>query len=73
MVSPEEAYDNLQVLKRRALKANMVFMKPLIIHHPGLSRKQNYVVVKSFMAHHQGMSFLSISYLIAQTAHATTV
>ncbi|MGK2861956.1 MAG: glucoamylase family protein, partial [Chitinophagaceae bacterium] len=64
MVSPRDAYDNLQVLKSEGFEGRFGFYEAIDYTPSRLSRKQNYVVVKSFMAHHLGMSFLAISHLI---------
>lgn len=66
MVSPKEAYDNLQALKEEGFEGEFGFYEAIDYTPSRLSRKQNYSVVKSFMAHHQGMSFLAISHLLHQ-------
>ncbi len=66
MVSPREAYDNLQAMKSEGFEGRFGFYEAIDYTPSRLSRKQNYVIVKSFMAHHQGMSLLSISHLLLQ-------
>ena len=64
MVSPKQAYDNLQVLKKEGFEGRYGFFEAIDYTPSRLARKQNFAVVKSFMAHHQGMSLLSINYLL---------
>ena len=64
MVSPKEAYKNLQVLKEEGFESSYGFYEAIDYTASRLLRKQKKVIVKSFMAHHQGMSFLSIAYLL---------
>ena len=64
MVSPKEAYKNLQVLKEEGFESSYGFYEAIDYTAARLLRKQKKVIVKSFMAHHQGMSFLSIAYLL---------
>ncbi|MDQ3142751.1 MAG: hypothetical protein M3Q56_10955 [Bacteroidota bacterium] len=64
MVSPKEAYKNLQVLKEEGFESMYGFYEAIDYTTARLIRKQKRVVIKSFMAHHQGMSFLSLSYLL---------
>jgi hypothetical protein len=59
MIKPEEAIENLLILKPRVSVVSMECMKPLTIA-ARLTRGQSYAIVRSFMAHHQGMSFLSL-------------
>jgi cellobiose phosphorylase len=66
MVSPKDAYDNLQVLKGEGFEGRFGFYEAIDYTPSRLSRKQTYAIVKSFMAHHQGMSFLSLSHLLHQ-------
>jgi cyclic beta-1,2-glucan synthetase len=64
MVLPEEAYDNLQVLKTAGFEGRYGFYEAVDYTPSRLIRRQKNVVIKSFMAHHQGMSFLSLAYLL---------
>ena len=64
MVSPKEAYKNLQVLKEEGFESSYGFYEAIDYTASRLLRKQKKVIVKSFMAHHQGMSLLSIAYLL---------
>ena len=64
MVAPQDAYDNLQVLKTAGFEAAYGFYEAVDYTASRLLRRQTNSVVKSFMAHHQGMSFLSIAYLL---------
>jgi cyclic beta-1,2-glucan synthetase len=64
MISPEDAYKNLQVLKEAGFESKYGFYEAIDYTASRLLRRQTSSVVRSFMAHHQGMSFLSISYLI---------
>ncbi|MEP6615099.1 MAG: glucoamylase family protein [Ginsengibacter sp.] len=64
MVSPKDAYRNLQVLKKEGFEGSYGFYEAVDYTTVRLSRKQKRVVVQSFMAHHQGMSFLSLAYLL---------
>lgn len=66
MVSPQDALDNLKVLKAEGFEGRFGFYEAIDYTPSRLARKQSFAVVKSFMAHHQGMSFLSISYLLNQ-------
>ena len=58
MVAPEEAYENLQVLKEEGFEGKYGFYEAIDYTPSRLPRKQTHTVIKSFMAHHQGMSFL---------------
>ncbi len=64
MVSPEAAFQNLQLLKENGFESNYGFYEAIDYTPSRLPRKQTHSVVKSFMAHHQGMSFLSLAYLL---------
>jgi len=64
MVTPNEAYKNLQVLKEEGYETDHGFYEAIDYTTARLPRKQKRVVIQSFMAHHQGMSFLSLSYLL---------
>ena len=64
MVSPLEAYDNLQVLKNSGMEGRYGFYEAIDYTSSRLVRRQTYTIVKSFMAHHQGMSLLSIAQLL---------
>ena len=64
MISPKQAYDNLQVLKKEGFEGRYGFFEAIDYTPSRLARKQNFAVVKSFMAHHLGMSLLSINYLL---------
>jgi cellobiose phosphorylase len=64
MVSPQDAYNNLQLLKERGFESKYGFYEAVDYTSSRLPRKQTHALVKSFMAHHQGMSFLSIAYLL---------
>ncbi len=64
MVTPQDAYDNLQVLKEAGFEGRYGFYEAIDYTTSRLIRKQKKSVIKSFMAHHQGMSFLSIAYLL---------
>ena len=64
MVAPQDAYDNLQVLKTAGFEGKYGFYEAIDYTASRLLRKQTSTVIKSFMAHHQGMSFLSLAYLL---------
>lgn len=64
MVSPDHAYDNLQVLKDAGFEGKYGFFEAIDYTTSRLQRKQTHSVIRSFMAHHQGMGFLSIAYLL---------
>jgi len=64
MVAPDDAYDNLQVLKAAGFEGKYGFYEAIDYTAGRLVRKQSFSIVKSFMAHHQGMSFLSLSYIL---------
>ena len=64
MVAPQDAYDNLQVLKTAGFEGKYGFYEAVDYTASRLIRKQKKSIIKSFMAHHQGMSFLSIAYLL---------
>ena len=64
MVEPEEAYDNLQVLKGKGFEGQYGFYEAVDYTVSRLQRKQEFAIIRSFMAHHQGMSFLSLAYLL---------
>ncbi|MEO6548969.1 MAG: glucoamylase family protein, partial [Ferruginibacter sp.] len=64
MVSPEDACQNLLLLKENGFESNYGFYEAIDYTPARLSRKANHAIIKSFMAHHQGMSFLSIAYLL---------
>lgn len=64
MVAPQDACDNLQVLKSAGFEGKYGFYEAVDYTAARLQRRQTHTVVKSFMAHHQGMSFLSLAYLL---------
>ncbi|MCW3090577.1 MAG: glycosyltransferase, partial [Ferruginibacter sp.] len=64
MVSPEDAYQNLQLMKESGFESNYGFYEAVDYTPSRLPRKTTHTIIKSFMAHHQGMSLLSISYLL---------
>ena len=64
MVAPQEAYNNLQVLKEAGFEGRYGMYEAIDYTAGRLLRKQTHSVVKSFMSHHQGMAFLSLSYLL---------
>jgi cyclic beta-1,2-glucan synthetase len=68
MISPKDAYDNLQVLKGEGFEGRFGFYEAIDYTPSRLARKQSFAIVKSFMAHHQGMSLLSINYLLNKQA-----
>ncbi|HKB45919.1 MAG TPA: glucoamylase family protein [Chitinophagaceae bacterium] len=61
IVAPEEAFQNLAVLKARGYEGKYGFYEAIDFTSSRLPRRQTNVIVRSFMAHHQGMSFLSLS------------
>ncbi|MEO7765840.1 MAG: glucoamylase family protein, partial [Ferruginibacter sp.] len=67
MVSPDDAYENLQVLKEDGFENSKYGFYEAIDYTPTRQpRKADYAIVKSFMSHHQGMSFLSLAYLLLE-------
>ena len=64
MVAPQDAYDNLQVLKTAGFEGKYGFYEAIDYTAGRLLRKQTNTVIKSFMAHHQGMSFLSLAHVL---------
>ena len=64
MVAPDEAYDNLQVLKTAGFEGKYGLYEAIDYTASRLLRKQKHSIVKSYMAHHQGMSFLSLAYVL---------
>jgi len=64
MISPQEAYENLIVMKNEGFEGRYGFYEAIDYTTARLRRKQEKSIVKSFMVHHQGMSFLSISHLL---------
>ena len=64
MVSPNEAYENLQLMKEGGFEGRYGFYEAIDYTATRLQRKQKSSVIRSFMVHHQGMSFLSLSYLL---------
>ncbi len=64
MVAPDQAYENLQVLKESGFESKYGFYEAVDYTPSRLVRKQSFAVIKSFMVHHQGMSFLSLAYLL---------
>ncbi len=64
MVLPDDAYENLEVLKEAGFEGRYGFYEAVDYTQTRLVRKQTNVVIKSFMAHHQGMSFLSLAYVL---------
>nr|MBA2562562.1 cyclic beta 1-2 glucan synthetase [Chitinophagaceae bacterium] len=64
MVAPENAYDNLLVLKEAGFEGKYGFYEAIDYTPSRLVRRTTHTVIKSFMAHHQGMSLLSISHLL---------
>jgi len=64
MVSPEESYKNLQLLRENGFEGKYGFYEAIDYTTARLPRKKSHAVIQSFMAHHQGMSFLSLAYLL---------
>lgn len=64
MVAPNDAYENLQILKKDGFEGMYGFYEAIDYTITRLQRKQKRVVVQSFMAHHQGMCLLSLSYVL---------
>ncbi|MEP6926364.1 MAG: glucoamylase family protein [Ginsengibacter sp.] len=64
MVSPEEAYKNLEQLVSNGLEGEFGFYEAIDYTSSRLPRGQSNTIIRSFMAHHQGMSLLSLSYLL---------
>ncbi|MEP6677336.1 MAG: glucoamylase family protein [Ferruginibacter sp.] len=64
MVMPQEACDNLQVLREAGIESKYGFYEAVDYTASRLQRRQTHAVIQSFMAHHQGMSLLSIAYLL---------
>jgi cellobiose phosphorylase len=64
MVAPQEAYDNLQVLKENGFEGKYGFYEAIDYTVSRLPRRKTNAVVQSFMVHHQGMGFLSLAYLL---------
>jgi cyclic beta-1,2-glucan glucanotransferase len=64
MVAPQEAYQNLKLLKEKGFEGKYGFFEAIDYTSSRLPRRQTYAVVRSFMAHHQGMSFLAIANLL---------
>ena len=64
MVAPQDACDNLQVLKEAGFEGRYGYYEAIDYTASRLLRRQTSSVVKSFMAHHQGMSFLSLGYIL---------
>lgn len=64
MVSPEESYRNLQLLKENGFEGRYGFYEAIDYTSARLPRRKSHAVIQSFMAHHQGMSFLSLAYLL---------
>lgn len=64
MVSPKEAYHNLQDLKDEGIEGAYGFYEAIDYTATRLLRKEKKAVVYSFMAHHQGMSLLSLAHLL---------
>ncbi len=64
MVSPNDAYENLEFLKKEGFEGRYGFYEAIDYTVSRLQRKQKRVIIQSFMAHHQGMSLLSISFLL---------
>ena len=64
MVLPEEACDNLQVMREAGFEGKYGFYEAVDYTASRLQRRQTHAVIQSFMAHHQGMSLLSIAYLL---------
>lgn len=66
MVAPDDAYENLQVLKEQGFESKYGFYEAIDYTPSRLIRKQSFAIIKSFMVHHQGMSFLSLAYLLLE-------
>ena len=64
MVAPDDAYNNLQVLKAAGFEGRYGYYEAIDYTAARLVRRQTFSVIKSFMAHHQGMSFLALSYVL---------
>jgi len=64
MVAPDDAYDNLMLLKEEGYEGKYGFYEAIDYTAIRLQRKQKRALIQSFMVHHQGMSFLSLSYLL---------
>jgi len=64
MVSPQDAYENMQVLKAEGFEGRYGFYEAIDYTPSRLIRKQDHVIIRSFMVHHQGMSLLSLNYLL---------
>ncbi|MEP7319771.1 MAG: glucoamylase family protein, partial [Panacibacter sp.] len=64
MVIPDDAYENLQVLKGEGFEGRYGFYEAVDYTASRLQRKQKRAIIQSFMAHHQGMAFLSLSCLL---------
>lgn len=64
MVDPDNAYENLQLLKDEGFEGKYGFFEAIDYTASRLQRKQTHAVIRSFMVHHQGMAFLSLSYLL---------
>ena len=64
MVAPEDAYDNLRVMKEQGFEGKYGFYEAIDYTPSRLLRRTTHTVIKSFMAHHQGMALLSITYLL---------
>ncbi|GAB2813028.1 GH36-type glycosyl hydrolase domain-containing protein [Ferruginibacter profundus] len=64
MVSPDEAYNNLQLMKQSGFEGRYGFYEAIDYTGSRVQRKQPFTVIRSFMAHHQGMGLLSLAYLL---------
>lgn len=64
MISPAEAYRNLERLSSEKMEGKYGFYEAMDLTPARLIRGQSAALVKSYMAHHQGMSLLSLAYLL---------
>lgn len=61
MVSPEEAYRNLQYLKAEGLEGPYGYYEAADYTPERTNFQSQKVIIKSFMAHHEGMSLLALN------------
>lgn len=61
LVSPLEAFKNIQYLKAEGLDGVYGFYEAADYTPERLSKQQDNIIIKSYMAHHQGMSLLSLN------------
>jgi hypothetical protein len=64
MISPDEAFDNLQRLAEQGMVGRYGFFEAIDYTPSRTASEGSPVIVRSFMAHHQGMSLLSLGYLL---------